>query len=904
MASLVELTQKLKISANIPPPATNVRSINDGLANIYTFNLKPGAVVFRYDVELTDLAKDKSLTMGAADDGKKGLLKDICYDLVSSFIRKNNNGVLFVYDNRKNLFTNKHMDSKLVEIPPAEMTERSRQFLRNATVRLEIVPCVERSHQLRVDDLESSLQPAPHEQADHSLRTFLEMLTSQHFINAGTHRLVGPGRLFEVQQHRQLHDAIVSHRGIAKGVRIIANGGEKPCAALVIEVKTCAFFAPGNLEQIALKMMDKRRPSNQVQQEAFWAEFGQLFKGVSAFLTYAPSRVIVIDSITQRRCKDVSFEIDGQNMAMVDYFRNKKNTEINPNLPAVRQHQDRDALYPLNCLQILPFQRLPMSKNSNEEMARISSELLKANASFPHIRYAAIVEEITKIGNPNGPCAQFMMNFGARLTKHNEVKIGMHALPPVLFGNRQTQNQDERGRFDIRGPHKFLEPSVGVVKRWMVAHSRRVAQQQIGIFIDQILRIASQRGMNLPEPEWDVMELQGMKPQMEKFKRDGFQFLLYVDNKFVKSHGMLKLLERELGLLTQHITLEMIGRSKGPMSPGNVVAKMNMKLMGLNYLPIFDNITKAKLDMSTGDLLVIGIDTSKPPRATGHERFMMKKQGMEGFESEDPMVVGICANYLKDPRKFAGDYFFQPCTQDVVDPEYLADKMRWIFRQIKQNRGKQPPKTIFIIRDGISEGMVPNAVQNEFAVMRKFCDAFAPGWKPNFVYCIVDKRHHKRFFLKGNGDRPEDKALNTMPGSAIDRKVVRVDMHEFFLQAHFPLKGTSKIPQYVIPVNDINANNEELQAFLLTLCNMWQIVNLAPALPTPVLQAKELAKRGRNNFVELKHVSSNQRDGPGIPHDATHPQRIDFRKLNEQLAYAYQPQDQFSIQMSSTRFNA
>jgi hypothetical protein len=37
------------------------------------------------------------------------------------------------------------------------------------------------------------------------------------------------------------------------------------------------------------------------------------------------------------------------------------------------------ALYPLNCLQILPFQRLPMSKNSNEEMARISSELLKVS---------------------------------------------------------------------------------------------------------------------------------------------------------------------------------------------------------------------------------------------------------------------------------------------------------------------------------------------------------------------------------------------------------------------------------------------------------------------------------------------------------------------------------------------
>jgi hypothetical protein len=56
----------------------------------------------------------------------------------------------------------------------------------------------------------------------------------------------------------------------------------------------------------------------------------------------------------------------------------------------------------------------------------------------------------------------------------------------------------------------------------------------------------------------------------------------------------------------------------------------------------------------------------------------------------------------------------------------------------------------------------------------------------------------------------------------------------------------------VFPVNQINADNNEMEAFIHYLCNMWQIVNLAPALPTPVLQAKELAKRGRNNYTELK----------------------------------------------------
>jgi hypothetical protein len=76
-------------------------------------------------------------------------------------------------------------------------------------------------------------------------------------------------------------------------------------------VKTCAFFVAGNLEQIANAMIQqaqqRRRldPNNRKQMEGFWSDFGQLYKGVSAYLTYAPSRVIVIDSITTRTCAEV-----------------------------------------------------------------------------------------------------------------------------------------------------------------------------------------------------------------------------------------------------------------------------------------------------------------------------------------------------------------------------------------------------------------------------------------------------------------------------------------------------------------------------------------------------------------------------------------------------------------------
>ena len=72
-----------------------------------------------------------------------------------------------------------------------------------------------------------------------------------------------------------------------------------------------------------------------------------------------------------------SFEVEGRPTTMVEFFRTKKNVNIDPNMPAVRQHVDRESCYPLKCLHVLPFQRLSLDKMSlNEQMANISKNLL------------------------------------------------------------------------------------------------------------------------------------------------------------------------------------------------------------------------------------------------------------------------------------------------------------------------------------------------------------------------------------------------------------------------------------------------------------------------------------------------------------------------------------------------
>lgn len=66
-----------------------------------------------------------------------------------------------------------------------------------------------------------------------------------------------------------------------------------------------------------------------------------------------------------------------------------------------------------------------------------------------------------------------------------------------------------------------------------------------------------------------------------------------------------------------------------------------LRLFGFNYFPMLQQVAKAKFDLTSGNLLVIGLDTSKPTSATAFERFKMSKAGLQGYLSEDPLVVGV-----------------------------------------------------------------------------------------------------------------------------------------------------------------------------------------------------------------------------------------------------------------------
>ncbi|KAI1729605.1 piwi domain-containing protein [Ditylenchus destructor] len=475
---------------------------------------------------------------------------------------------------------------------------------------------------------------------------------------------------------------------------------------------------------------------------------------------------------------------------------------------------------------------------------------VKANSTDPKRRYEAI--EDTVRGIATGKSGEFLKEFGVRIPGgFNAVKFNLRQAPRIQFGDKEVR--PVRGQFDKSG-FKMRLPAKSI-DRWIIAHSSsNMVLRNVQNWAQHIVHMAAQKGLELPSPELKLVDMQDIDKVFPEIVKAQFEYVVYIDNKVNKSHEILKLMEARFKQVpTQHLTAEALLKG-GSSTYSNIVAKMNMKLGGMNYVPRVEELAR-RFELDSEKILVVGYDvahTSKISQGRPEIRKNPTTGEMEKIEPPlDPSVVGICANYLEDPHAFAGDFFYQNAREETVNESMLKSKMHWILTRMAQNRpNSAKPPVIVIVRDGVSEGEFAMTLEKELPALKIACSEYDTDYKPKFVFIVVNKRHRKRFFLKRT-------LGNTEPGTVIDTKITRPDIMEFFLQSHLPLRGTVKIPQYSVLKCEINITKDEIQGFMNALCHSHQIVNSAVSIPAPVFQAHELAKRGMANFkayIKQYHV--------------------------------------------------
>ena len=479
--------------------------------------------------------------------------------------------------------------------------------------------------------------------------------------------------------------------------------------------------------------------------------------------------------------------------------------------------------------------------------------------------------------------------------------------PKIRIGGGQIINPDDDGRFNI-GRGVYYTPAR--IEKWVVLFPSGIDGQMIKQFIDKLETEAKNRGITFqfpPKPDRFGKDSRDLKfvdwnKKFEEYKKNDVQYVMYVDKKSdLFSHKMLKLVESLYKIITQHVTEEIVKKvvlQNQNVTLGNVLLKFNIKNGGTNYVPQFSGAAK-RLDINTGNVLVIGYDVSHPTGISPREREQRLEEGFES-ETKDPSIVGITTNCGPEPSGFVGDFFYQATRKESLSEIELRTRIKDMLTRIQKNRKGKLPEVIVVLRDGVSEGQFKMACEEELPALKRGCFEFKQDYKPKFIFIITTKRHHKRFF-EGEGGTFD----NPMAGSFIDNKVVRPDCIEFFMASHKAIKGTAKFVQVSVVDNELNATKDELKQFLHSLCYGHQIVTSPTSLPTPIYIADELATRGSEIYRALKEDSPNLipwkeidiEVKSGEKREKRKDREINYLELTHMLNYA-------NSRLANVRFNA
>ncbi|CAJ0578203.1 unnamed protein product, partial [Mesorhabditis spiculigera] len=818
--------------------------------NIFPVQMDPETIVYRYSMqpklllnaERTRRAELIRLALKAALEAY-GLLR---------------NGAHIVHDDSATIFTDGELQLKqhnhTLTVNIRQLPPRARELLERPDaeqIELFIEPCREYVASFRLGD---ALDDIKNGGTDRPLRQFLEILTSQ---PASGYTNFGRGRSYKNEVMPDVRGALGQcgherRQGVRKGIRFIEGptGGKDLVAALVLDgtvVFACigTFYKPQPLLDAVLAINGWRSARDadfrKTTDQGRWAfaKTNCLLHGLRLGINGTPTTFV---------SAGLSKDAAGNDWPLV--------------LP-----KGHGPLRPMaiDQLTILGNQRVPLKK----------AEVPPDRPALPAQRYSAIADHLAALDLATDS-SRTLASLGVKISqKPMEVEGFIRNAPTVNYGGKNWKTENASWRTAAVG-YTVGAKLAGITVLWGGAgrgQDPRSAEGSVQAFANQLRQTAQRKGVTIgqvdfvPEPIEIDSQLNGEGSYFKKARdseakantsrRPGDPYkrwmIIYVDTKTVTSHGSLKLAEAKHQILTMHITIELLQRLNNATWE-NLLAKLNMKAGGLNHSVLPQGPAQK---LWNGNTLVIGYDVAHPTRGQTAQQLALGGIG-------EPSVVGFAANCTKLRDAFIGHFAYQKPRKEAVDDEVLIKFLKWALKSWHDQRGKQLPENIIVMRDGVSEGQYDMVVQYELEALKFACEEFQSNYRPYFCLNVCTKRHHKRFLkTTGNG------VTNAPPLTVVDRDVVSASVTEFYVQSHSPLQGTAKMTQYEVLKNEIPGLTEDaLQDLIIALAFEHQISGKSISIPEPVYQADELAKRGADLFkAYLSAYGAPEKKGKDIDWD-------------------------------------
>ncbi|KAF8162674.1 argonaute-like protein [Crassisporium funariophilum] len=270
----------------------------------------------------------------------------------------------------------------------------------------------------------------------------------------------------------------------------------------------------------------------------------------------------------------------------------------------------------------------------------------------------------------------------------------------------------------------------------------------------------------------------------------------------------------------------------------NVLLKVNVKLGGINVIP--DPQSARVLTDPANPTIVIGA-------------------------TDRPSFTALVGSIDQNTAKYVATSRIQKGGQEIIDDmkdmckvllnlwplrrALLTDAMQHIFgvhKAYRENfeKKKFEPKRLIFYRDGVSEGQFRHVLDLEACQEMNI--------RPKITLIIVGKRHHIQLFP--TNPQQGDKSGNCPAGTVLDRDVTHPTDHDFYLQSHAGLLGTSRSAHYSV-LHDVSSHEniqrpdaDSLQALSFALCHVYARSTRSVSIPAPVYYADIVCSRAKTHF--------------------------------------------------------
>ncbi|CAJ1395551.1 unnamed protein product [Effrenium voratum] len=586
-----------------------------------------------------------------------------------------------------------------------------------------------------------------------------------------------------------------------------------------------------------------------------------------------------IDGITDKPANRVEFdcaEMGDRKVNVVDYFWHKHNIRVQyPELPCIQLGNPRNCI-PMEFVYV-------MGGEHNLAVGRLrpefQQEVTRRTAMPPTQRRDYIVSALNN--KELGPSAALKQK-GVDVDMQMLSLTGRHLEAPRLKdGASEYLSVNYSNTFKSVAPPKF-QVSWGM---WCFTHGR-TSQRDIDWLAEEFVNKTKSKNLNFGQPkfvEWPEKAFaayyEGIKRRESFYPKLGealradlkqlqakhkdlkLMVVLLEDSEAITDHlyKLMKLItETEIGaFVTQFINCKK-GISDAEKKFNNIMLKVTPKVpLTMTASRSAYNVTLVQphgLLKPQEDTMIMGADVT---------------HAVAGI-SVAGVVASTDSNYASYFHEIRGQSPFTLNTlkqrkrqseERIVD---LAGMTKCLLTCWKQCNGKLP-KTIIYYRDGVSDGQFVKVLTRELNLLDQGFKLMEPGYSPQLVIIVGQKRHQTRLWMdgaaggskgKGKDDKGKGKGkgkdpAQVPPGTVASDGIAQPSHMNFFLVSQQGIQGTSVPCHYHVLHMDKRlvarkVTVDDFETITYQLCHMYSRADKSVGYATPAYMADHACERGKH----------------------------------------------------------